>query len=142
MACCCRASPGPSYGTDWRDRAAPRWTSPNYPFKIHHRTIAFLTPQDERSTLYFWCSARDFALESEETDQQIRAAVEYAFGQEDKPMIEDVQRNMAGRSFEEMKPLLLPFDRGAVFTRRMLADLIAGKKQLLPTSTRGALAAG
>ena len=43
-------------------------------------------------------------------------------------------------SFEEMKPLLLPFDKGAVFTRRMLADQIAGKKHLLPTSTRIAAA--
>jgi phenylpropionate dioxygenase-like ring-hydroxylating dioxygenase large terminal subunit len=100
-----------------------------------------LTPQDERTTLYFWGSARDFALDSEETDRQIRVAVEYAFGHEDKPMIEDVQRNMGGRSFEEMKPLLLPFDKGAVFTRRLLTDLIAGKKQLLPTSTRSAAAA-
>jgi vanillate O-demethylase monooxygenase subunit len=99
-----------------------------------------LTPQDEHSTIYFWASARDFALESAEADQQIRAAIEFAFGQEDKPMIEDVERNMGGRSFEEMKPLLLPFDKGAVFTRRMLADLISGKKQLKPTSMRTALA--
>jgi phenylpropionate dioxygenase-like ring-hydroxylating dioxygenase large terminal subunit len=101
-----------------------------------------LTPQDERSTLYFWASARDFALDSEEADLQIRTAIEYAFGNEDKPMIEDVQRNMGGRTFEEMKPLLLPFDKGAVFTRRVLADLIAGKKQLLPTAARSAVAAG
>ncbi len=47
---------------------------------------------------------------------------------------------MGGRSFEEMKPLLLPFDKGAVFTRRMLTDLIADKKHLLPTSTRIAAA--
>ncbi len=30
----------------------------------------------------------------------------------------------------------LPFDKGAVFTRRMLADLVAGKKHLQPTSLR------
>ena len=95
-----------------------------------------LTPQDERSTLYFWGSARDFSVESEETDRQIRTAIEFAFGQEDKPMIEDVERNMGGRSFEEMKPLLLPFDKGAVFARRMLGDLIAGKKPLRPTWTQ------
>ena len=51
-------------------------------------------------------------------------------------MIEDVQRNMGGKSFEEMLPLLLPFDKGAVLARRMLADLIAGKRQLLPTTRR------
>lgn len=101
-----------------------------------------LTPQDENSTLYFWASARDFALDSEETDRQIRLAIEWAFGHEDKPMIEDVQRNMGARTFEEMKPLLLPFDKGSVFARRMLADLIAGQKQLLPTATRSAVAPG
>ena len=95
-----------------------------------------LTPQNEHSTVYFWGSARDFALDSDETDRQIRTAIEFAFGQEDKPMIEDVERNMGGRTFEEMKPLLLPFDKGAVFTRRMLADLVAGKKHLQATSLR------
>jgi len=95
-----------------------------------------LTPQDEATTVYFWASVRDFALDSAEVDGQIRSAIEYAFGSEDKPMIEDVQRNMGGKSFEELRPLLLPFDKGAVLARRVLADLIAGKKQLLPTALR------
>ena len=95
-----------------------------------------LTPEDETTTLYFWASVRDFAMDSAAADAQIRSAVEYAFGHEDKPMIEDVQRNMGGKSFEEMRPLLLPFDKGAVLARRMLADLIAGKRQLLPTTRR------
>jgi vanillate O-demethylase monooxygenase subunit len=97
-----------------------------------------LTPENETTTLYFWASVRDFALDSAEVDAQIRSAVEFAFGCEDKPMIEDVQRNMGGKSFEEMRPLLLPFDKGAVLARRLLADLIAGKKQLLPTTLRQA----
>ncbi len=67
-------------------------------------------------------------------DANIRTAVEYAFGSEDKPMIEDVQRNMGGRSFEELRPLLMPFDKGAILARRVLADLMAGKKHLLPTA--------
>jgi phenylpropionate dioxygenase-like ring-hydroxylating dioxygenase large terminal subunit len=93
-----------------------------------------LTPQSETTTVYFWASVRDFALDSAEVDTNIRTAVEYAFTAEDKPMIEDVQRNMDGRSFEEMRPLLLPFDKGAVLTRRLLAELVAGKKQRLPTT--------
>jgi phenylpropionate dioxygenase-like ring-hydroxylating dioxygenase large terminal subunit len=95
-----------------------------------------LTPEDEVTTRYFWASVRDFALDSAEVDAQIRSAVEFAFGSEDKPMIEDVQRNMGGKSFEELRPLLLPFDKGAVLARRLLADLIAGKKRLLPTTLR------
>jgi phenylpropionate dioxygenase-like ring-hydroxylating dioxygenase large terminal subunit len=95
-----------------------------------------LTPQDENTTIYFWASVRDFALQSDETDRQIRTAVEFAFGQEDKPMIEDVQQNMRDKTFDEMRPLLLPFDRGSVLTRRLLAELISGKKALQPTSHR------
>ena len=93
-------------------------------------------PQDENTTIYFWASVRDFALQSDETDRQIRTAIEFAFGQEDKPMIEDVQQNMRGKTFDEMRPLLLPFDRGSVLTRRLLAELISGKKALQPTSHR------
>ncbi|SRR6266404_2176458 len=93
-----------------------------------------LTPQTSTTTVYRWASVRDFAPESAEVDANIRTAVEYAFGSEDKPMIEDVQRNMGGRSFEELRPLLMPFDKGAILARRVLADLMAGKKHLLPTA--------
>jgi phenylpropionate dioxygenase-like ring-hydroxylating dioxygenase large terminal subunit len=99
-----------------------------------------LTPESENSTLYFWASVRDFGLDDDEMDMQIRGAIEFAFGAEDKPMIEDVQRNMGGKSFEDMGPLLLPFDKGAVLARRVLTDLIAGKKQLLPTTARAVVA--
>ena len=99
-----------------------------------------LTPESENSTLYFWASVRDFGLDDDEMDMQIRGAIEAAFGDEDKPMIEDVQRNMGGKSFEDMGPLLLPFDKGGVLARRVLTDLIAGKKQLLPTTARAVVA--
>jgi phenylpropionate dioxygenase-like ring-hydroxylating dioxygenase large terminal subunit len=92
-----------------------------------------LTPETDTTTRYFWAAVRDFELLSDETDGNIRAAVEHAFGFEDKPMIEDIQRNMAGKSFEELQPLLLPFDKGAMLARRVLSDLMASKKRLLPT---------
>jgi hypothetical protein len=44
-----------------------------------------------------------------------------------------VQRNMRGISFEELHPLLLPFDKGAIIARRILSDVMASKKKLLPT---------
>jgi len=95
-----------------------------------------LTPETSTTTVYFWASVRDFALQSDEVDASIRTAIEYAFGSEDKPMIEDVQRNMGGKSFEEMHPLLMPFDKGATLARRVSADLMAGKRPLLPTAMR------
>ena len=95
-----------------------------------------LTPVSETETLYLWASARDFALDDDHVDEMIRGAIDHAFGREDKPMIEDVQRNMAGRSFKEMRPVIMALDQGAIRTRMMLADIIAGKRALTPTSPR------
>ena len=92
-----------------------------------------LTPETATTTLYFWGATRDFSHKDEELDANITRAVEHAFGQEDKPMLEDIQRNMGNSSFEEMRPLLLRFDKGAVLARRVLADLMMGKRALLPT---------
>src|SRR6267142_4203892 len=92
-----------------------------------------LTPKTERETVYYWAAARDFALDSEAVDEGIRASITHAFEVEDKPIIEDVQQNMGARSFGEMKPLLMSFDKGGVLARRMLADLIDGKRRLQPT---------
>ena len=92
-----------------------------------------LTPKSERETVYYWAAARDFALDSEAVDEGIRASITHAFEVEDKPIIEDVQQNMGARSFGEMKPLLMSFDKGGVLARRMLADLIDGKRRLQPT---------
>ena len=82
-----------------------------------------LTPETETSTHYFWAASRDFALDDDELDVSLRAAIEHAFVNEDKPMIEEVQRNMKGRSFDELRPPILSFDTGAIRARRVLADL-------------------
>ena len=86
-----------------------------------------LTPETERSTHYLWAACRDFALEDEELDQSLRTSIKYAFVEEDKPMIEEAQGNMAGRSFREMKPLILASDKGAIYARRILDELRAGR---------------
>jgi vanillate O-demethylase monooxygenase subunit len=100
-----------------------------------------LTPQTESSTAYLWASARDFARTDENIDAGLRASITQAFVTEDKPMIEQVQRNMGDRSFDQLKPLLLPFDKGGVLARRMLADLVSGKRKLLPTQRRASSSA-
>ena len=95
-----------------------------------------LTPVSETETLYFWASARAFARDDSAVDAAIRAAVHQAFAHEDKPMLEDVQRNMGGRSFEEMRPVIMALDKGAIWARRTLADLTTGKRRLEPTRPR------
>ena len=92
--------------------------------------LDILTPETELSTHYFWGSTRNFEQDSTATDQMMIHAVDTAFGGQDKPMLEAVQRNMGARSFDDMRPLLLPFDSGAVRARRLLTDLRNGKRLL------------
>lgn len=98
-------------------------------------TAHILIPETETTTHYFWAAARDFDIDNQgNVDTMMRSAVEHAFLNEDKPMLEDVQRNMGTKSFEEMKPLIMPFDGGAVQARRMLSDLRLGRRKQLPSS--------
>ena len=53
-----------------------------------------LTPETERTTHYFWATARDFDLANDELSERIYALVNRTFSTEDKPIIEATQRNM------------------------------------------------
>ena len=50
------------------------------------------------------------------------------FADEDKPMVEAQQRAMAGKSFWEMKPVLLDIDAPAVRARRVLEQMLAAEQ--------------
>ena len=101
-----------------------------------------LAPETETSTHYLWAACRDFALDDVNLDAMIRAPIEHAFVGEDRPMIEDVQRNMRDRSFAQMRPLMLASDEGAVRARRLLDDFRAGRKpQLRPVEAPAETAA-
>ena len=95
-----------------------------------------LAPRNESETHYLWAACRDFALGDVALDEAIRSSIEHAFIEEDKPIIEDVARNMAGRSFKEMRPLIMPFDEGAIRARRLLDDLRIGRKKQRPSAVR------
>jgi phenylpropionate dioxygenase-like ring-hydroxylating dioxygenase large terminal subunit len=95
-----------------------------------------LLPETETSTRYFWAAARDFALDTDLPDAGLRAAIEKAFIEEDKPMLQEIQSNLGGRRFEELGPVILSFDAGAVQARRLLADLRNGRKTLQPMAAR------
>jgi phenylpropionate dioxygenase-like ring-hydroxylating dioxygenase large terminal subunit len=93
-----------------------------------------LAPETATSTHYIWAASRTFSLDDTQLDQGIAAAIARAFVDEDKPMLEDIQKTMGTRSFNEMRPLIMPFDKGAVFARRMLEDLRAGRKHQAPSA--------
>lgn len=79
-----------------------------------------LTPETATSTHYFWSSGAPLGL----SEPDNRAFLEQVFDHEDKPMVEAVQKRMAGREFWAMRPLLLPTDSGAVRARRKLEAMI------------------
>ena len=90
-----------------------------------------LTPETRTSTHYFWSSAYDASMPF--TKDEMRGALIQAFDHEDKPMVEAVQRRMAGREIWEMNPILLPSDAGGVRMRRKLDELIAAEQDSLVT---------
>lgn len=83
-----------------------------------------LAPETERSTHYFWCQFRDFNRDVPGLTEAIEQAVTKAFATEDEPMIQAVQKRMAGRDLWDMKPVLLSTDTGAVRVRRILSNLL------------------
>lgn len=91
--------------------------------------LNILTPETATSTHYFWAASRDFGLDDPDLDDSIKAVIDKAFGQEDRPMLEAIQLRMGARHFDEMKPLLLPFDEGAVRARRLVAAIADGTRR-------------
>jgi vanillate O-demethylase monooxygenase subunit len=81
------------------------------------------TPETASTTHYWYWSTRNFAI-NPEANAQIRPMVEYAFSQQDKPMLEAQQRRIGDAEFWSLKPVLLAGDAAAVRARRKLAALM------------------
>ena len=80
-----------------------------------------LTPETERTTHYFWATARDFDRQNEELTARIVELVGRAFSTEDKPIIEAAQRNI-----DKTGATLRNFttgDAGSTLVRRELEKL-------------------
>ncbi len=82
------------------------------------------TPETPHTTHYFWATARNYKLGDAEFTAEMRAALEFAFEQEDMPLIRDSHRLMRGEDFWALRPLVLGGDGGGVRARRMLQRLI------------------
>lgn len=85
------------------------------------------TPESETTCHYWFWSTRDFAI-SPQANAHIRSMVEFAFTQQDKPMLEAQQRRIGSADFWSLKPVLLQGDAGAVRVRRALDKLIAAER--------------
>ena len=92
--------------------------------------LDILTPETPTSTHYFWASSRNFAQRDPDVDALVESVIDTAFLNEDRPMLEAVQAQMGARQFDDMKPLLLPFDEGAVRARRVLKAINLGHQAI------------
>lgn len=88
-----------------------------------------LTPETATSTHYFFTHTRTRAVDSTEFDELLRTQILHAFTQEDKPLLERIQRKMGGEDFWSLKPVMLEGDAGAVRARRLLEKLIAEEQR-------------
>lgn len=91
-------------------------------------SIHAFTPETADTTHYFWATARNFALGDADFDAAMQGALEFAFEQEDMPIIRDAHRLMAGEDFWALKPLVLSGDGGGIRARRILRRMIAEEK--------------
>lgn len=92
------------------------WTNPS---------AHILTPATASTTHYFWSSA--VRQNSPLTDEMHMALLSQTFDNEDKPMVEAVQRQMKGAELFDLDPVLLKNDAAAVRVRRKTEALLAAE---------------
>ncbi len=90
--------------------------------------LHFLTPENERSTHYFFGFARKPATGDEDIKRQIAELRRYAFTEQDQPMIEAQQRIMDGLPEGARPALLASIDSGPARVQRVLDRLIAEER--------------
>lgn len=83
------------------------------------------TPETANTTHYFWATARDFAVGDQAFSAIVHDALEFAFEQEDMPLIRDAHRLMSGQDFWDLRPLVLSGDAAGIRARRTLRRMIA-----------------
>lgn len=121
-----------------------RWDAPSYMYlqadmavsgtpreqSIQTPQVHLFTPASERKTHYFYALALPKSLGDwgAEAAQRNVAGLREPFLREDKPMVEGQQRALAGRSFWDMKPVLLEVDAPAVRARRVLDQMLAAEQ--------------
>lgn len=87
-------------------------------------TAHLLTPETETTTHYFWTIGRNRRQEDGDLTRTIHEGINTAFTTEDEPMIAQIAKNMEGRDFWELHPVILPTDGAAIRARRLLTKMI------------------
>ncbi len=102
-------------------------------------TAHLITPETEDTCHYFWKVARNFKLEDYEFGVRLHDITQQAFETEDKPMIEDQQRYMAGKRLEDLKPIWLTSDAASARARRVLEAMLAEQSAAFETAGQDGL---
>lgn len=77
-----------------------------------------ITPETAKSSHYFYTCARD---------EEAKAFTIEVFDNEDRPMIEAIERNMGDEDFWSLKPVILSIDGASMLARRRLMRLRQGE---------------
>lgn len=91
-------------------------------FTGHH-----LTPVSPTRTLYYWSVVRNHGIDDPDIENFWKMSIDYAFGVQDKPMIEAQQAAIGERHIDDMHPVAIPADMGGGRARRRLAQLRASE---------------
>ena len=92
---------------------------------FRYRFTHIATPETAGSTHYFISDTRSYSLDDPEVDAQVAARQIGAIQGEDSPMLSAINFEMAGRDMMDMRPVVLPTDRGALSVRRVMKRLIS-----------------
>ncbi len=82
------------------------------------------TPETATTTHYYFATRRNHLLDDAEYNTMKIKAMHAAFEDEDVPLIEAVQNEMATTDFFSLKPVLMTNDTAPVRVRRLLTSLI------------------
>lgn len=87
------------------------------------------TPADAHSTNYFMWTMRNYGLDDPDLDVREANTQRTVIDSEDGPMLEAVDERMGDADLMEMRPLVLPSDRGALQVRRVMKRLLAAEAE-------------
>ena len=96
-----------------------------------------LTPVDERTVLQFWFHVRNFRVDEPEIDQDLNAAMEFAF-KEDKVILEQIQ--LEQERDPNAKQITLGIDAAPRRMHKMVQKLIEEERQPAKTPAKEAAA--
>lgn len=83
-----------------------------------------IVPETDGTCHYFYAAGRDGKLDDAEISRRMAEMVEYAFVEEDEPMVRAVHECMGGREFFALEPAILETDAAGIAARRALARMI------------------